>query len=548
MKPETPSLQEMSRVIKNKVNVYFVLSTLIIAYINIFKFPALNIYGEIIGEMGKVYFYQAKYESVWTNLTTVVSAFIPMTERIFSLLVVKVFGLEAYYPWLVQGASVLLVSSCCSLINCSQFKKVIDDDFSRFIISLMLGSCLYLDSMKLYNAPYIGVLFVLWVIYIDKEKCSILKLTFIFIAMFILLIGKAHYIAFAPVHALILYFAFKRKLNKTFIFNGAVTAVHIIQLLVTLSIKAKWDASHAKLGSVSILGIIEYSCKYLFFDIASLGGPFFNSLNIYLLIVFIFTLLFIGIYKMWQSEHNKVELLCFGICIFVAFTSIALSIKGFPDYASAKKLNEHFVYHYRHFLFSDTLIIIGMSVLLYKILRREWFRCVGMALLMIIMISKNNFPDHQPSQTPSKWEIYSSLLEKDDYYIPTWTFNPQWFIQRNSTTLAQFSLKNESNAIQLEQLEALKLEPSNWKVRGFIMALQNTYSKNKKIKLQAVALNKKNEIIAKTVSLVPIHYKFQYFRFDEMIEPAAIVLMLDGQGQLKFPKSKIVLFGNYKNL
>lgn len=528
-----------------KVNLFFWISMAIIAYINVMKFPALNIHGEVIGEMGLMYYKEARYESLFFNLTSMVSAFIPLSERLMAMTVVNVLGMDDYYPWLVQWASVAMIATCCSLLNLSTFRRVVADDFSRFLIALMLGSTIYLDGMKMYNAPYIGSLYVLWVLYLNKESFPIWKLVAQFVPMVILLLGKAHYFAFAPFHALIVIWAFRHKKKKTMIFYGLILIVHVIQLMLTLSIKAEWDKSHANLGVVSLTDVIEYGFKYLFYDIAALAGPFFLSLQTGIIVVVVMGLMVYGFFRS-VKETDRLPLWTAIVSLTVALMGIGLSIKGFPDYATPHKLLEHIqVYHYRHFLFSDTLIIVGVCVLIYVSFGKEWFRCIGMGFLMVFMLTKNTFPAHDPAETASKWEIYRELLEEDDYYIPTWTYNT-WEVAHNSQTLGQCSLNEGADAVQLNQLTQLKLNPSNWIVRGFMLA-QGAGYKGATNSLYAVALDAQGKVLAKAKSMTPPHYKFQYFRFDELVKPAFIVLNHANGAQIKFPASHLMFFGKLKD-
>ena len=87
---ETPELNREENVllkIHQKVNLFFWASIIIIAYINVYKFPAVNIYGEMIGEMND-FFIDAKFESWWHNLTTMHTAYLPLLDRIFSMIIV----------------------------------------------------------------------------------------------------------------------------------------------------------------------------------------------------------------------------------------------------------------------------------------------------------------------------------------------------------------------------------------------------------------------------------------------------------------------------
>jgi hypothetical protein len=532
--------------IHKKVNLFFWVSFLLVAFINVMKQPALNIYGELIGEMGNMYFLDAKVESVWHNLTTVI-AYIPLTERILSLLCVKVFGLEHIFPWFVQGCCVAMIAACASLINLSAFKKIIDDDVTRFMVGLLMGSCVYLDGMKLYNAPYIGSLFILWSIFLDKEKISLWKLILLYAGMFIFLLGKAHYIAFFPVHLFLAYQAFKQKQKRSLYFYVLVLVTQIAQLLITLSIKAKWDDNHANLGSVTISDILDYSFRYLFYNVTALGGDYLIRVGGGILVSVIALLMIWGFVKIYKKQSNQKLVFLIITCFAVSLISLAITIKGFPDYATEAKLKEHLMYHYRHFLFTDTLIICLVSAMLYGVFSREWSRMMIACLLMIMMVNKNVFPKHNPADTPSKWEIYHPLVNEEDFFIPTWTYN-SWLITKNSKKLSEFSIKANLDGITLNDIKKFlkDADPADWKLRGFMLAQQSGYQKATE-PITAVALGQKGQVLARATSMTPPHYKFQYFRFDDFINPTHIVLSDSKNQRRKFPAGHLMFFGQKKS-
>lgn len=545
----SPSLSQEHFILKihKKVNLLFWVSFVLIAFINVMKQPALNIYGELIGEMGNPYFRDAKFAPIWENLTTVVAAYIPLTERILALLCVRVLGLEHIYPWFVQGGCVLLIAGCCSLVNLSAFKKIIDDDIIRFMIALLMGSCVYFDGMKLYNAPYIGSMFILWSIFLDKEKMSFLKLFLLFSGMFVLLLGKAHYISFAPVHLYLCYTAFKSKHKKTFVFYILVLLVQLLQLMVTLSVKAKWEKAYANLGTVSVSDIIDYAFRYFFYNATALGGNFLIIKGGGIVVAAIALLMLWCAYRIYRKSTNVNMFFLILTCAVVALTSIAITIKGFPDYATEAKLQEHLVFHYRHFLFSDTLIVCFVCTLIYGMLKKEWARLAIAGLLVVMMVNKNVFPEHNPAETPSKWEIYHTLLNEEDFFIPTWTYN-SWILRRNSEKLSEFSINSSIDGITLNELKKVfkNIDPASWKLRGFMMAQQSGYQ-NSTEPISAVAIDAKGQIISKAESMTPPHYKFQYFRFPDFIMPAHIVFSDSNNQRKKIPAGHFMFFGQKKD-
>lgn len=543
----SPSLVQEHFVFKihKKVNLFFWTSFVVVALINILKQPALNFYGELIGEMGNMYFFDAKFESLWFNFTTVI-AYVPIFERLISVLCVKFLGLEHIYPWFVQGACVAMIATCCSLVNLSSFKKIINDDVTRFMIGLLMGSCVYLDGMKLYNAPYIGSVFILWSIFLDKEKMTLARMLFLYLGMFIFLLGKAHYIAFFPIHLFLTYQALKQKKIKSLYFYVLILVTHLAQLLITLSIKTKWDTSHANLGSVTISDIIDYSFRYLFYNVTALGGDFLVATGGGVLVAAVAILMiwgFINIYKR-QPDSNLVFLIV--TCVVVTLISLAVTIKGFPDYATPAKLQEHLMYHYRHFLFSDTLIICLVSALIYGVFSREWSRMLIACLLTVMMVNKNVFPKHNPADTPSKWEIYHSLVNEEDFFIPTWTYN-SWIIHKNCKKLSEFSIQANADGISLNDLKKFlkDAKPEDWKVRGFMLAQQSGYQKATE-SITAVALDAKGQVLSRATSMTPPHYKFQYFRFDEFVTPSHVVLADPKNQRRKFPAGHLMFFGQKK--
>ena len=78
-----------------------------------------------------------------------------------------------------------------------------------------------------------------------------------------------------------------------------------------------------------------------------------------------------------------------------------------------------------------------------------------------------------------------------------------------------------------------------------MLAQQSGYQ-NATDPLTAVALNAKGQVLARATSMTPPHYKFQYFRFDEFITPAHIVLADSKNQRRKLPAGHLMFFGQKK--
>lgn len=155
-----------------------------------------------------------------------------------------------------------------------------------------------------------------------------------------------------------------------------------------------------------------------------------------------------------------------------------------------------------------------------------------------------NFPkNYAIADSNSQWPIFKSLLQYNDYYIPTFTVG-SFALTKNSEQLLMKSLEGKGQTLYLEKLGKKKNE--NWSVRG-VYFFKNTKNDHQQ-KIFAAVFNHKGEKIAITESLTPTHYKTQYFRFKNFIEnPMAIAFYKKDLSPANILPCHFIVFGKKQN-
>lgn len=118
--------------------------------------PRWMLGGEMWAEMGSNYFVHARSTSLWNQLFALDAGYIPLPQRILSLIIRKSSAPVPYVPylytWIAAVSSGLLVGSFCL----SAFRRLIASDTLRFVTCLCLLMASDFESRTFVNFTYFG--------------------------------------------------------------------------------------------------------------------------------------------------------------------------------------------------------------------------------------------------------------------------------------------------------------------------------------------------------------------------------------------------------
>ena len=120
----------------------FFFSFLLILGIKFIQFPSLTYNAEMFVENGTNFFIHAYKDGILTNLVTTDAGYLPLTQRIIAVTLVKLFHIVELYPYFSQLIAVAFIAGMSSLINLNFLKNLYPSFFLRnlfFFLSLGEG-------------------------------------------------------------------------------------------------------------------------------------------------------------------------------------------------------------------------------------------------------------------------------------------------------------------------------------------------------------------------------------------------------------------------
>jgi hypothetical protein len=200
---------------KYKKNKFFYVA-FILSYVMLsIRYPTNSFASEIWAEAGTNFYMNAANHGWVTNLKALDYSYLPLNQRLISLLVVKILNIQENFMVIFSFFSLTFTSLFFASINFKTFQNIIQKDISRFIVSLyfiLLYEVGY-EQVTFINYIYFGSLLIFLMLFLEYDKLNKKELIFITVITSIIMLSKGSFVAFLPLYGILLLksFYFKKK-------------------------------------------------------------------------------------------------------------------------------------------------------------------------------------------------------------------------------------------------------------------------------------------------------------------------------------------------
>lgn len=557
---------------QRRPTLYLLASMTILYGIALVRYPGSVFSNEPRFEEGTNLFYYAYYENLWRNLWAVDCGYLTSLPRLFSVILVKVFGMREHFFLAIHLIGPAIVAFMASVFILAPFRRLVRSDEARFVLSLGCGSemAFGIDSYNLcfFNIAYFGAALPLLALCLDHERLG--RKAFILLAAItaILLTSKPYFITFLPLYALCMAYGVRVKRRWTTLF----AAIGVGTILLQTCVMYLHRSEVATRGMGKGLSEGYRPLAFLKDDVLSLLSTyievFLNRADLptnrsFVAILYGLTALLI-VWLAWAlRKRDKLMFWFFVGANAVAAASLAISLLGadwrlneVDRYIPVTRLAN--VLPMRHYAFSSILITFGTLVCLLRLLRgRQAQAAMAVAFCLIVYDSQLYYPIdddkhkvamrlHEPvSQRFSHWDRYHRLADDVDCFIPVQTY--PWAIKRGNDYL------NPDPAETVEKQPASEVkfteeQQASWRLRGVLIVgrLPSTPDSaaqdNKPVR--AVAYDAKNNRLAVAEMLSPPGCDYIYLLFPRKLERVARLAFVDEAGQPRPVVLRIRYFGS----
>ena len=408
--------------IKNNVLLYVI--TVVICYLIInIRIPIFSFYTEPYGEIATNFLENANKYNVLKNLFIPDEGYLPLIQRVLSLLVIKVFKFNTYYSiWILQNLGIIIISLVSSLFVLDNYKKY-GNIYFRFIISLIIGTVSiipYTDSHSFINFSYFGIVFLVLVSLLDLDKISKKLYRIFIIVAFFFCLSKSHYVILFPI-VLTLRWIFNKKITKRelkyleSILLGSLFQIIYMMNYISNAIKVK----HEKLTIFKYLEIFFYQISqqiiYIFLPKNNISNG--KIINIFFLILFF--LLLITIICLLKLKVTKERVLLFSLLCLIVGTMFYNMIPGiWIQSVDWNKSNNYYLT--RHSFFINISIIYIVVLLIYEFNKNKQNNKIYF-ISFLFFVFRFSFFDNGTiylEDSYSDWKLYSKEYGNTTYLIP----------------------------------------------------------------------------------------------------------------------------------
>jgi hypothetical protein len=205
---------------KYKKNKFFYVA-FILSYVMLsIRYPTNSFASEIWAEAGTNFYMNAANHGWVTNLKALDYSYLPLNQRLISLLVVKILNIQENFMVIFSFFSLTFTSLFFASINFKTFQNIIQKDISRFIVSLyfiLLYEVGY-EQVTFINYIYFGSLLIFLMLFLEYDKLNKKELIFITVITSIIMLSKGSFVAFLPLYGILLLKSFYFKKKKQFIY------------------------------------------------------------------------------------------------------------------------------------------------------------------------------------------------------------------------------------------------------------------------------------------------------------------------------------------
>ena len=477
-------------VTKNKLFSFFVeeyrflLTFFLIFIICVLEFPSLSYRSEVWAEQGTDFLYNAKNLSFFKNLFKIHFAYIVLLPRFISLFVYTFFPVK-YFPLVTNIAGLLFIAFFCAFFSKKKFRILIESDFIRFCICLLLGFGLTnnYENYTFINFSYYGIYFCFFMMFYDKESLS--KFTFFLYAVLnaLLCASKFHFIIFFIPYIILEIVSLKKKRKRDIVFFATSLFTLSLQFFVALGNRiTSLSDSESKIIAELPVFIMKSFMLYIRAFTAGKSSIIYCILLVSCTCFFVYTL-----YK--QKKFSDIQLNFFVLGNFIAFSFLAVStlLTIFPSSGKDTvgmifSLNTPWVASLRWVFISVELLFV---MLIFAIYQYYMAKPNVLLIVLLVVLYSNNFvelKDYRPlkrdlypkaDDSRSQWNNYFTLFSYEDYFIPV---NPDgWSIVKDCSHIKDIIIDgNTSFEVAIGEdisLRAIYIdydEKINFTVEGFL--------------------------------------------------------------------------------
>lgn len=431
------------KLLKNekKENKKIYVTTVIIMYLLIsIKFPVMTIFTEPFAEFGTNFFLNASTKNIFDNLLLQDAGYLPLYQRIFSLIIVKVFVLSPRIAViLMQNSLILIMSSIISIFMLKEYSKY-GNIFFRFVICLILAGFPILhvyETHSFINIGYFNLVGIILISLLNFENFTKKKFILIMVITFFLCLSKAYFIVLFPI-VVVIYMIFRKKISKREkIYLFVIALSTLIQAIYTYN-NSKWiDTINEKkitlIENISrMFHNIVQQVIYLFFSNISLDSNIF-SLNLIFLVIIIISIIS-ALYYFYKYK-NKESVILISLILIILGTSI-LNIKARIWDSEIFWTKTTGIMKVRHSFFIQISIIFFVIIFIFNylkdqkraLLKNNLYTILGLMFFIRFLVFDNNYI-YIKDNSFSDWNIYSKFYKEKEYLIP---LNPEfWYINKN---------------------------------------------------------------------------------------------------------------------
>jgi len=554
----------------------FAISIIILVIAQCIQYPSLTYHAEIYVENGTNFFIHAYQDKLLANLFITDAGYLPLTQRLIALLVVKGFHIIAWYPYFTQFFAIIFIAVSSSLITLNIFRNFSHSLLIRFLLGLAIGLISDYELHVFINFIYYGAIILFLLLFLNKENISKFLLFILGLLSGLIILSKGQFVVFLPIFIVFAIVHFRKKEYRSFGYFLIVILAASIQLIV---IKSNSQGAH-----VGLFLVPYYFIKTLYYFVLSyrhvfLGYVLKPKINL-IIIPFLFMLFIIAIKKLIREKKYQV-LTIFFVGNFIAICSLFLTVivlnnninsnfVGILSKVSPSTRNltiaptphpvlittsqdvrkyqsifdDKHLANLRSLFFSNLFIFLTGILVLIAAVPKKSYQLFIIILFFLTSGAFAQFKGEEPYQTRnlsfSQWSIYSQMLGKHAYCIPI--NNYPNLITKNCTLLYTYSdsIYSIENPVKDISLSRYLLGQKHWNIQAIILMDNQIIPETQ---MTMFAFNKNGVALGKARQLTPINYKYEYYLFDKPVKDATYVSFINEKGKIQAVIPHVTILG-----
>lgn len=518
------------------INPYFVASVLLIWIAASKQFLSLTVLPEVWLENGTNFFLAAYKNSFLGNLRELDFGYLALLPRTIAYIAALPAFIN-HYPHITQWSGVTLLAMFISTFCLKPFRRIISSDIVRFFIAVTIGTIFFHDVefFLFNNFAYVGFIFLIFVLYLEKEKSSLLSYIPLLLLATLLGASKSYFVVLIPLYGIMLIWSARKKLIRSTVFYALPLLTMMVQALTIIrsqSSLATTPIEAAPSSELNLSLIVSAVSDALFYYVQSVSHLFLQHgvplypLTANIIIIGILVVLW-GIIGYWAYTKQKKELVLFFLVshisavLYLMLTALLLnqSASFAAEYPAVSWTTFFEFPHKRHFFIPFILIALANIAVIVNILRYRVIQAGFVIALALVFWQRDpiQIKDEHYSKVEyhGHWETYHRFAEDDEFCIP---INPfPWIAGKNCTILNGGLGSSFAPFVTIQKVTELELFHTYpftraWKVKAITLENDSAYSYQH---ITLVAYNFDGQEIARVSSLNPVFYQYQYFLFEE---------------------------------